>query len=123
MYNFLNTITNRLTLQYAAPRLLSTTASRQADEGVQAKYFPAQGTPMLLPGTFDGKVAFVTGGGTGLGRAMATMLSVCVCVCVWWLGVCLCDGWKEEFSVCTKNSAPGLLAPKTCGPDQNDVVY
>ena len=32
-------------------------------------------TPMLPPGTFDGKVALVTGGGTGLGKAMATFLS------------------------------------------------
>lgn len=32
-------------------------------------------TPMLPPGTFAGRVAFVTGGGTGLGKAMATMLS------------------------------------------------
>lgn len=31
--------------------------------------------PMLPPGTFSGKVAFVTGGGTGLGRAMATRLA------------------------------------------------
>jgi 2,4-dienoyl-CoA reductase len=31
--------------------------------------------PMLPPGTFAGKVAFVTGGGTGLGRAMATRLA------------------------------------------------
>ena len=30
---------------------------------------------MLPPGTFAGKVALVTGGGTGLGRAMATTLS------------------------------------------------
>ena len=27
---------------------------------------------MLPPGTYDGKVAFVTGGGTGLGKGMAT---------------------------------------------------
>ena len=32
-------------------------------------------TPMLPPGTFDGKVAFVTGGGTGLGRAMSHTLA------------------------------------------------
>ncbi|XP_071957591.1 2,4-dienoyl-CoA reductase [(3E)-enoyl-CoA-producing], mitochondrial-like isoform X2 [Antedon mediterranea] len=30
---------------------------------------------MLKEGTFDGKVAFVTGGGTGLGKGMATTLS------------------------------------------------
>ena len=30
---------------------------------------------MLPPGTFDGKLAFVTGGGTGLGAGMTLMLS------------------------------------------------
>lgn len=30
---------------------------------------------MLPKGTFDGKVAFITGGGSGLGAGMATMLS------------------------------------------------
>ncbi|KAF2354271.1 NAD(P)-binding domain [Trinorchestia longiramus] len=43
--------------------------------GLQAKYFPAKKTPMLPAGTFNGKTAFVTGGGTGLGKGMATMLS------------------------------------------------
>eukprot|EP01138_Halocafeteria_seosinensis_P014149 gb/GECG01014447.1/.p1 GENE.gb/GECG01014447.1/~~gb/GECG01014447.1/.p1 ORF type:complete len:449 (+),score=76.93 gb/GECG01014447.1/:1-1347(+) len=37
--------------------------------------FQAKTTPMLPKGTFDGQVALVTGGGTGLGKAMATMLS------------------------------------------------
>lgn len=41
----------------------------------RAKYFPAITTPMLPKGCFDGKVAFVTGGGTGLGKGMAKMLS------------------------------------------------
>jgi len=39
------------------------------------KYYPAVKTPMLPAGTFKGKVAFVTGGGTGLGKAMTTMLA------------------------------------------------
>lgn len=41
----------------------------------QAKYFPAQNVPMLPDGTFSGKTAFITGGGTGLGKGMATTLS------------------------------------------------
>ncbi|XP_014776891.1 2,4-dienoyl-CoA reductase [(3E)-enoyl-CoA-producing], mitochondrial [Octopus bimaculoides] len=40
-----------------------------------AKFFPSKITPMLPKDTFQGKVAFITGGGTGLGKAMATMLS------------------------------------------------
>ena len=41
----------------------------------QAKHFPARADNMLPPGCMDGKVAFVTGGGTGLGKAMVTTLS------------------------------------------------
>lgn len=41
----------------------------------ESKLFPAIKTPMLPPDTFKNKVAFVTGGGTGLGRAMSEMLS------------------------------------------------
>lgn len=37
--------------------------------------YPAKFTPMLPDGTFKGKTAFVTGGGTGLGKGMTTMLS------------------------------------------------
>lgn len=41
----------------------------------QAKYFPVKKTPMLPKGTFAGKTALITGGGTGLGKGMALMLS------------------------------------------------
>ena len=76
-------------MQHIVPRLLSTTTCRQEGEGAQAKYFPSQNSPMLPKGSFDGKVAFVTGGGTGLGKAMATMLSE--------LGaqVAICSRWER----------------------------
>ena len=32
--------------------------------------------PMLSPGTFNGRIAFVTGGGTGLGKDLAKNLSL-----------------------------------------------
>lgn len=38
-------------------------------------FLPVMSTPMLPPGTFEGKVALVTGGGTGLGFATARQLS------------------------------------------------
>ena len=38
-------------------------------------HFPACEGAMLLPGSFNNKVALITGGGTGLGRAMTTTLS------------------------------------------------
>jgi NAD(P)-dependent dehydrogenase (short-subunit alcohol dehydrogenase family) len=36
------------------------------------QYPPAMGDTALKPGTFDGQCVFVTGGGTGLGKAIAT---------------------------------------------------
>lgn len=60
-------------------QLFSTTAMRPDDFKVQplkqAVHFPVVKTPMLPEGTFTGKVALISGGGTGLGRAMALMLS------------------------------------------------
>jgi len=40
-----------------------------------AKFFPAKKTPMLPGDTFKGRVAYITGGGTGLGKNMAQTLS------------------------------------------------
>ncbi|XP_021958078.1 2,4-dienoyl-CoA reductase, mitochondrial [Folsomia candida] len=41
----------------------------------QSRFFPVMKTPMLPKGAFAGKVALITGGGTGLGKGMALMLS------------------------------------------------
>lgn len=41
----------------------------------QAAHFPKKANMMLPAGTFNGKTAFITGGGTGLGKGMATTLS------------------------------------------------
>ncbi|KAI4873972.1 hypothetical protein NFI96_009475 [Prochilodus magdalenae] len=61
-----------------------TTALRQSDAGnaPQARFFPASQGSMLLPGTFKDKVAFITGGGTGLGRGMTSTLSSLGAKCV-----------------------------------------
>lgn len=45
------------------------------DFSPNAKFFPALKTPMLPADTFKGKVAYITGGGTGLGKDMAKTLS------------------------------------------------
>lgn len=46
-----------------------------SQNGPQAKHFTAMKKPMFPPGTFNGKSAFITGGGTGLGRCIALFLS------------------------------------------------
>lgn len=43
--------------------------------GPQAKHFKAIKTPVFNPGSFSDKVAFITGGGTGLGKTVALFLS------------------------------------------------
>nr|KAI8763306.1 2-4-dienoyl-CoA reductase; mitochondrial [Biomphalaria glabrata] len=40
-----------------------------------SKYFPAKTSLMLPPGTFKDKLAFITGGATGLGKGLALNLS------------------------------------------------
>lgn len=52
----------------------STTSPSQFDKR-RAEFFKPKTTPMLPKGTFDGKIAFVTGGGTGLGAGMVSLLS------------------------------------------------
>lgn len=47
----------------------------EVDFTPNAKFFKAVKTPMLPANTFKGKVAYITGGGTGLGKDMATNLS------------------------------------------------
>ncbi|KAL3859788.1 hypothetical protein ACJMK2_009982 [Sinanodonta woodiana] len=49
--------------------------SHRYASGDQSKFFPAKMIPMLPEGTFKSKVAFITGGGTGLGKGMAFTLS------------------------------------------------
>ncbi|KAJ6663954.1 hypothetical protein lerEdw1_008908 [Lerista edwardsae] len=51
-------------------------------EGPQAAFFTALQKEMLPPNAFQGKVAFITGGGTGLGKGMTTALSRLGAECV-----------------------------------------
>ena len=55
-------------------KVAQTTASKISVREMSSK-FPPVTTPMLPANSFDGKVALITGGGTGLGKGMATMLS------------------------------------------------
>ncbi|KAM4580116.1 2,4-dienoyl-CoA reductase [(3E)-enoyl-CoA-producing], mitochondrial [Odontesthes bonariensis] len=57
-------------------------AGRQCSSLPQSKFFAPLEGAMLPAGSFNNKVAFVTGGGTGLGRAMTTMLSQLGAQCV-----------------------------------------
>ena len=47
----------------------------EIEPGPQAVHFAAQKRTMLPPDSFKGKVVFVTGGGTGLGKGMSTKFS------------------------------------------------
>ncbi|XP_004767037.1 2,4-dienoyl-CoA reductase [(3E)-enoyl-CoA-producing], mitochondrial isoform X1 [Mustela putorius furo] len=54
----------------------------QNNEAFQSKFFKPIQKAMLPPNSFQGKVAFLTGGGTGLGKGMTTLLSSLGAQCV-----------------------------------------
>ena len=51
-------------------KCISSMGQRTFVKGPQVKHFPPQMETMLPEGSFNGKVAFITGGGTGLGKGM-----------------------------------------------------
>ncbi|NWH59108.1 DECR protein, partial [Geococcyx californianus] len=54
----------------------------QVSNAPQATFFSPVQKVMLPPNTFQGKVAFITGGGTGIGKGMTTTLSSLGAQCV-----------------------------------------
>lgn len=60
----------------------STKTLYQSNGPDQVVMLPQNQTLMLPSGTFKGKVAFITGGGTGLGKGMTTALSTLGAECV-----------------------------------------
>ncbi|XP_069778071.1 2,4-dienoyl-CoA reductase [(3E)-enoyl-CoA-producing], mitochondrial [Narcine bancroftii] len=59
-----------------------TKAMYQRNSSDQILMLPQKQTVMLPSGTFKGKIAFITGGGTGLGKGMTTALSALGAECV-----------------------------------------
>ncbi|XP_068252397.1 2,4-dienoyl-CoA reductase [(3E)-enoyl-CoA-producing], mitochondrial [Nyctibius grandis] len=55
---------------------------RQDSNALRAAFFSPVQKVMLPPNTFQGKVAFITGGGTGIGKGMTTTLSSLGAKCV-----------------------------------------
>lgn len=51
-------------------------------EAPQAAFFSPLQKVMLPPNAFEGKVAFITGGGTGIGKGITTALSHLGAECV-----------------------------------------
>ncbi|XP_068942782.1 2,4-dienoyl-CoA reductase [(3E)-enoyl-CoA-producing], mitochondrial [Petaurus breviceps papuanus] len=54
----------------------------KSSDGEQAKFFQPLKKVMLPPNSFQGKVAFITGGGTGIGKGMTTVFSSLGATCV-----------------------------------------
>uniref|UniRef100_A0A1A7XZU4 2,4-dienoyl-CoA reductase [(3E)-enoyl-CoA-producing], mitochondrial n=1 Tax=Iconisemion striatum TaxID=60296 RepID=A0A1A7XZU4_9TELE len=57
-------------------------AGLRSGSAPHSQLFPSAEGVMLPPGSFKNRVVFITGGGTGLGRAMATVLSQLGAQCV-----------------------------------------
>ena len=73
MRNFLSN--KRVNLQNF--KFLSTSAkmSQEYKNLPQASFFPVMKNTMLPKDTYKGKIVFISGGGTGLGKGMATKFS------------------------------------------------
>lgn len=64
----------------------------------QPDFFPPAEDAMLPAGSFNNRVAFITGGGTGLGRAMTTTLSQLGAQCV----------------IASRSAVPSTLTTRCC---------
>ncbi|ACU74086.1 short-chain dehydrogenase/reductase SDR [Catenulispora acidiphila DSM 44928] len=71
---------------------------------------PPLGTAMLPPGTFAGVTVFVTGGGTGLGRAMAVEFARCGAA----VGIASRDAAHRERGVAEVRSVGGEAVGVPC---------
>ncbi|XP_068425992.1 2,4-dienoyl-CoA reductase [(3E)-enoyl-CoA-producing], mitochondrial isoform X2 [Clinocottus analis] len=71
---------------FAPPSWIHSSAALAQQSGApplpQAAFFPPDEGAMLPTGSFNNQVAFITGGGTGLGRAMTSTLSQLGAQCV-----------------------------------------
>merc|ERR1711936_542058 len=70
IFIFFHSTTFTEMLKRIGTSLAKRTSSSQYSSGPQAKHFPIQKSTALPNGSFEGKVAFITGGGTGLGKGM-----------------------------------------------------
>uniref|UniRef100_A0A1A8H0V4 2,4-dienoyl-CoA reductase [(3E)-enoyl-CoA-producing], mitochondrial n=1 Tax=Nothobranchius korthausae TaxID=1143690 RepID=A0A1A8H0V4_9TELE len=77
---------SKLFLRTTNPKVLQSwfhrSAGLQSGSAPHSQLFPPAEGVMLPPESFKNRVVFITGGGTGLGRAMATVLSQLGAQCV-----------------------------------------